>query len=107
MALTKHFKQTVVQRAKCDPEFRRAMFIDAINELFSGDVDVAKAMLRDYINATITFQPLAEEVDKNSKSLQRMFSAKGNPTTKSLFEIVRILQEKEGISLSVKGDDKP
>jgi len=101
MALTRHFKQTIVQRAHSDPEFRRAMFIDAINELLAGDVDVAKAMLRDYINATITFQPLAEEVDKNSKSIQRMFSSKGNPTTKALFEIVGILQKREGISLHI------
>lgn len=101
MPLTKHFKETIVQRVQNDSEFRRAMFIDAINELLAGDVDIAKSMLRDYINATITFQPLADELNKNSKSMQRMFSKKGNPTTKSLFEIVNVLQQREGISLHV------
>ena len=101
MVLTRHFKKTIVHRAQTDPAFRRAMFIDAINELLSGNVDVAKAMLRDYINATITFQPLADAVDRNNKSVQRMFSPKGNPTTKSLFEIVSILQKQEGISLHI------
>ena len=51
-------------------------------------------MLRVYINTTITFQLLVEELDKNSKSTQRMFSEKSNPTTKSLFEIVSVLQKK-------------
>ncbi len=54
-------------------------------------------MLRDYINATISFEPLAEELNKNSKSIQRMFSPRGNPTAKSLFEILHIHQKAEGI----------
>jgi len=94
MSLTKHFKETIVLRLQNDPEPRWARFIDAINELLAGDVDVAKSMLRDYINTTITFQLLVEELDKNSKSTQRMFSEKSNPTTKSLFEIVSVLQKK-------------
>lgn len=54
MVLTKDFKTTVVERAQRDPDFRRAMLVDAINELLSGDLDAAKQMLRDYINATIS-----------------------------------------------------
>ena len=39
---------------------------------------------------------------KNTKSLQRMFSEKGNPTTASLSEVLHILQRKEGIQLYVR-----
>jgi len=102
MALTKSFKQTVANRARTDVAFRQAMFMDAMNELLAGNIDLAKAMLKDYINATITFEPLAKEVNKNSKSIQRMLSPSGNPTTKSLFEVVVVLQKKEGIHLHVE-----
>jgi DNA-binding phage protein len=47
------------------------------------------------------FEPLAQRVGKNSKSLQRMFSARGNPTAQSLFEVIHSLQEAEGITLVV------
>jgi hypothetical protein len=97
MPLTREFKETIMKRVQSDPDFRRALFTEAINELLDGDLEVAKSMLRDYINATISFEPLAEELNKNSKSIQRMFGPRGNPTAKSLFEILHILQKAEGI----------
>jgi DNA-binding phage protein len=99
MALTRDFKNTVRERAKKDETFRRELLIEAINALLSNEIEVAKSLLRDYINATISFEPLAKRVHKNSKSLQRMFSASGNPTTESLFLVIDALQEVEGIKL--------
>jgi len=99
MVLTRDFKQTIVLRAKNDPDFRRAMLVEAIDEFLADHIDVAKSILRDYINATIQFEPLAKKLHKNSKSLQRMLSATGNPTTNSLFAIIHTLQKKEGIRL--------
>lgn len=101
MSLTKHFKTTVLERAQNDKQFRRAMLVDAVNELLSGDIEVGKSMLRDYINATISFEPLAKQLHKNSKSVQRMFGVAGNPTTKSLLAVLHILQQSEGITLQV------
>ena len=101
MSLTRDFKETIVARARRDSKFRQAMLIESINELLEGNVDSAKSMLRDYINATISFTLLAGEMTKNPKSLQRMFSEKGNPTTASLSEVLHILQKKEGIRLHV------
>ena len=102
MSLTRSFKETIVARAKCDSKFLQAMLIEAVNELLEGNVDIAKSMLRDYINATISFSLLADEMTKNTKSLHRMFSEKGNPTTASLSEVLHILQRKEGIQLYVR-----
>src|SRR5262245_10059690 len=102
MALTIPFKDIVMARAKRDVVFRRMIFVGAINEFLNGDIDAGKAMLRDYINATISFEPLARKLHKNSKSIQRMLSANGNPTSKSLFSILHILQKAEGVSLQVK-----
>jgi len=42
MVLTRDFRETIQVRAQKDPAFR-------------GDLDTAKAILRDYINARITF----------------------------------------------------
>lgn len=51
MPLTKDFKTTVIARAHRDKAFYNAMLAEAIHELLAGDVDLGKAMLRDYINA--------------------------------------------------------
>ena len=51
MTLTKDFKDTVARRAKKDAEFRYELLTSAINEFLSGDLAVAKTLLRDYINA--------------------------------------------------------
>ena len=101
MTLTKAFKTTVRERAQCDPEFRQAMLVEAVNALLADELDLAKALLRDYINATISFEPLAKQVSKNNKSLQRMFSQSGNPTADSLFSVIYALQKAEGIHLTV------
>jgi len=38
----------------------------------TGDVDTGKAVLRDFINATIGFDALGTATDKSPKSLMRM-----------------------------------
>lgn len=101
MALTRDFKNTIRDRAQKDSDFRKALLIEAVNSLLADEIDVAKSLLNDYINASILFEPLAKRVHKNSKSLQRMFSASGNPTAQSLFSVINALQEAEGIKLTV------
>lgn len=101
MALTREFKSTIRDRAQKDPAFRRSLLIEAVNSLLADELDVAKSLLKDYINASILFEPLAKRVHKNSKSLHRMFNSKGNPTAQSLFSVIHVLQEAEGIKLTV------
>ena len=102
MPITQHFRETVMIRAQRDRRFRAAMLTEAINELLAGDIAAGKTMLRDYVNATITFDTLAKKVDKPSKSLQRMLGPKGNPTAESLFGIIKELQKFEHVHLEVK-----
>lgn len=99
MALTRKFKDTVQKRAVRDPEFRHALLVEAINELLAGDYDIAKSILRDYINATITFPVLAQELHKSSKSIHRMLGPNGNPRMDSIVGILKVLQIKESIKL--------
>jgi hypothetical protein len=101
MPLTKEFKTTVMARARHDKVFCKEMLADAINELFSGDIDLGKAILRDYINATISFEILSSMLDKNPKSLMRMLGPNGNPTSKSLFEIFHIIQKLHKMKINI------
>jgi len=61
-----------MERAERDARFRQHLLIEAINQLLTGDLAAGKAMLRDYINATISFDQLARKLKKPSKSLHRM-----------------------------------
>lgn len=101
MPLTRSFRQTVMERAERDPEFRQGLLLEATNCLLEGDIAPAMIILRDYVNATVGFRRLAEETHHSPKSLMRMLSPTGNPKTSNLFEILRILQEHEGIRLEV------
>ena len=101
MALTKSFKDTIQARALRDPKFREGLLKESIECFLSGDTATGKTMLRDYINATIGFEGLAELTGKSSKSLMRMFGPDGNPRANNLFGIIGLLQKKEGIHLEV------
>ncbi|MBS1220017.1 MAG: transcriptional regulator [Proteobacteria bacterium] len=102
MPITREFRETVRARAQNDARYRAAMLTEAINELLSGDLATGKAMLRDYVNATITFERLADETGIPVKSLQRMLGPRGNPTAENLFAVIKTLQDAEHITLAVK-----
>lgn len=102
MPLTREFRQTIQARAQRDARYRVAMLTEAVGSFLAGEMEVGKAILRDYVNATIGFESLAVALNKNSKSLQRMLGPHGNPTAENIFGILRVLQERESVHLSVK-----
>lgn len=102
MALTRDFKDTVRDRAQTDPAFRAALLSEALDLLISGDVETGRALLRDYINATIGFVELAQKSGLPSKSLMRMFGPSGNPRADNLFAVIRLLQDETGVQIAVK-----
>jgi len=102
MALTRDFKETVRARLDRDPAFREALLKEGVECLLSGDVDTGRAVLRDYVNATIGFEELAILTRKSPKSLMRMLGPGGNPQARNLFEIIGHLQEREGVHLEVR-----
>ena len=102
MALTRDFKETVKARAQRDAAFREAMLRESVECLLAGDVDVGKAMLRSYINATMGFKKLGEHTAKSPKSLMHMLGPKGNPQARNLFEIIGHLRKHEGLHLKVR-----
>jgi len=101
MPLTRDFNETIREHLQKSEEFRRALLREAIGCMIEGDVDTGKSVLRKYINGTIGFSKLGEALGRSPKVLMRMFSAKGNPQAKNLFEIVAYLQKVEGTVLEV------
>ncbi|MEE4208912.1 MAG: transcriptional regulator [Parvularcula sp.] len=104
MALTRDFKDTVKARAQRDPAFRRGLFEEAIEAFLSNDTETGKLLLRDYVNATVGFEKLGEELDKSPKSLMRMLSAQGNPRADNLFAVVGHLRRKEGADFVLRSE---
>lgn len=102
MALTKAFRETIYSRAQRDKAYRKALLTEAVNAYLAGDEMTGKAVLRDVINATIGFEPLAAELGKPGKSLHRMLGPQGNPSTASFFAILQVLQKTTGVKLTIK-----
>jgi DNA-binding phage protein len=99
MALTRDFKQTVVERAQRDSAFARALLDEAATLFLNGEPHTARLILRDLVNATIGFEALAAETAKPAKSLHRMLSKEGNPTMDNLAAILSVLRKKLGVDL--------
>ncbi len=79
MPLTRDFKETIRHRMQRDPKFRKELLREGLEAMLSGEITLAKTILRDYINATVGFTGLAEATHIPPKSLMRMFSPAGNP----------------------------
>ncbi len=78
------------------------LLAEGIEHLLAGELELGKAVLRDYVKATIGFQELGGLTAKSPKSLMRMLGPQGNPQARHLFEIISCLQEREGLHLKVQ-----
>ncbi len=101
MPLTRSFKETIRERVQEDAAFRDALLAEGIDAMLSGEVEVGRSIIRDYINATIGFEQLAKETGTPTKSLMRMFGRAGNPSARNLFAVISALQKSSGTSLRV------
>ena len=102
MALTRAFKETVLARAQRDPAYREALLKEGVEALLAGDMETGKAVLRDYINATVGFERLGAATGTPPKSLMRMFGPRGNPHARNLFSVIGQLQRTSGVDLRVE-----
>jgi DNA-binding phage protein len=102
MALTRSFKELPQKWIASDPAYGQALLCEGIDSMLAGDVEAGKAILRDYIKATVGFERLGEATGTQSKSLIRMFGPHGNPQARNLFGIIRYLQKQVGVELHVR-----
>ena len=101
MALTRSFKQTVIERVERDPEFAKALLDEAATLFLSDEPETARLILRDLVNATVGFEQLAVLTDKPSKSLHRMLSPKGNPSMDNLAAIFGAVRTRLKVGIEV------
>lgn len=101
MALTRDFRETVWANAQHDREFRVTLLTEALDAMLGGDTATGKAVLRDYVNATLGFEALAQITGTPAKSLHRMLGRSGNPRLEHFVAIVHALAEHEGVTLDV------
>ncbi|GKT09117.1 DNA-binding protein [Desulforhabdus sp. TSK] len=102
MALTRDFKQTVIERVQRDPEFSRAMLDEAATLFLNGGPETARLNLRDLVNAIVGFEELASLTARPSKSLQRMLSPSGNPGMDNLAGIFEVILRKLKVGIEVR-----
>jgi hypothetical protein len=102
MALIRDSKEIVQGRARRDPAFRQALLQEAVATMLEGDLATGKAVLRDYINATIGFEELGRATGTPPKSLMRMFGPRGNPQANNLFAVLGHLQKHGGFHFEVR-----
>lgn len=94
-------QEAVLTRVQSDPRLRDALLKEGIEALLTGDVDTGKAILRDYIKATVGFEQLGEATGASPKSLIRMFGPSGNPQARNLFSVISHLQREAHLTLHV------
>jgi len=107
MEPTKSFSDLIQQDVASDPAFASALLREAIEAMLSGDVATGKAILRDYIKATVGFEKLGQVTGTPAKSLIRMFGPRGNPQATNLFAVIACLQRRAGLRLQVNAGAKP
>lgn len=102
MALTRHFKQTVVARVRREPAFGRHLLDEAATLLLNGEPAPARTILRDLVNATLGFERLAVITATPAKSLHRMLSARGNPSMEKLAAVFSAMRQALGVRITVR-----
>jgi hypothetical protein len=101
MAVTRSFRELVQRRAAEDAAFGDALLREGVDAMLTGDIESGKAILRDYIKATVGFERLGAATDTPPKSLIRMFGPRGNPQARNLFGVIGYLQKQAGVELRV------
>ena len=99
--LTRDYRESIREDLKSNPELRKEMLVGTLNCFLEGDMELGRALFRNYIKSEYGYKNLAAEIGISEKSLNRMFGPKGNPTSRNLLKIVSALTEHEGIKLKV------
>jgi DNA-binding phage protein len=93
MITTRPYSDTIIARIKREPGFARLLYASAINAVLGGETAEGLSILRDLVNAKITFKELAHQTGLGEKSLHRMLKHNGNPTARNLGLIVKSIAE--------------
>ena len=102
MALTRSFRETVVDRVRREPAFGRHLLDEAATLFLNGEPETARAVLRDLVNATLGFERLAVLTGTPVKSLHRMLSPRGNPGMNHVSAVYSALRRALNLRITVR-----
>ncbi len=102
MALTREYRETVIERLRADREFTAALFSKAISAFVEGDRETTLSILRNLVHAPISFKTLSEQTGFDEKGLHRMLSSRGNPTTQNLSTLLHTIEKDLDLRVEVK-----
>ncbi len=91
-----------MSRVRADPAFRDALLTEATQAMLEGDLATGKAVLRDYINATLGWAELGKAVDPRRPASSACSGRKATQRADSLFSIISHVQKQTGAHLQVK-----
>jgi DNA-binding phage protein len=101
------FSELVQERARRDPGFASLLLQEAAECLLSGEVGVARSLIRDVIKGTLGYAELSRRTGTPEKSLVRMFGPGGNPTIANLANVLCELQRHGRVRLRVTSEPLP
>ena len=78
------------------------LLTSSVRCLLGGEVNVAKSILRDYIETTMGYGKLAALDDAPAEKLAFMFQNENTATADDLFKVIVHIQQHEGIQFEVK-----
>jgi hypothetical protein len=78
-----------------------ALLREGTHIMLAGDVDTGKAILHDYIKATVGFEKLGLAIGTQPMSLIRMFGPRRQLQPCNLFDIIGYVQKQAGVELHV------
>jgi DNA-binding phage protein len=88
--------------AQENPIMRQALYTMTLEAFFKNDYELGKHLLRLLIHTSIGFEALAKELDMASNNVMRMFSIRGNPTSRNIFQILHIIRIREHMRLNIE-----
>ena len=100
--LTRPSWKTLHERIEREPAFGAELLNVMFECLLKGEVGTGRAILYDYIRATIGFQKLGKLIAKSPDNLMQMFSSNDALDTHTLFAVIHCLQQQAGLQLEVK-----
>lgn len=95
-ALTDGYQTAVTALVYKDAVLAQGLLDEAFTLFINDEPEAAKQVLRDLVSATVGFDVLGMEIGKSGKSIHRMLSPAGNPSTSTISEIFFALQQALG-----------
>lgn len=103
---TRDYRETLLERAQDEPEFRVEMLKGAVRCMCNGEPKIGRLLPYDCVYATIGFDELSKKTGMQRESLEHMLSRDIDPSADELLGIVAVVAKHEGIELDVHVDQK-